>query len=628
MKLKPTNEQKQIIHHAIGHAMVKAGPGCAKTSTLALRVKQLLEQGCCPENIVIMTYTNALVEDIRRTLAKLLSTEDAKQVVVKTIHGFAFKLVNQHYERQGQPQSSVLRAGKKKQLIQHYAKKYKLKLSDIKQAFNLFETDNNAQLITALGKAKAKRAKSAYKAYSRYKAKYYKVDFQDMIGLALELLKSDSNPASLLGDYQHLMVDELQDVNGPQKDLILALSQHMTSTVLVGDTHQAIYGWRQALPRYWNDLAKVLMPKQFSLTLSFRTPRQALPFVHDIAVRIDKYAPVMKSAVDGKKPVLVELVDQDAQYRWLAKEIKTLQAKGIDANQIAILARTHKELSQAATALCGRRITVTERNRPNTNKHRSHLLALIKLTCLEQRRLNKRTKRLTLSEQEQAMTYIESLWLRKKVMAELQDRLSKKPTKILSVSSDNKHYKRINELSKAIKRAAELTNVQSAIQCLIDASKPILKDRRNRHHKLLVRDLVDIKIKARQCATLDNIDVTWGEASVPDEVPGVQILTVHGGKGREWDYLFLINVVKGIYPRYQPESKALEEEKRVFYVAVTRHHHQLYLLQTPVPVKRIQKNPETNSVSFKSVNFKKTSSFIDVKKQRLIHKVMEIEKRN
>lgn len=620
MKLKPTYEQKQIIHHAVGSAMVKAGPGCAKTSTLALRTKRLIEQGCCPKNIVIMTYTNALVEDIRRTLAKLLGTEETGQIVVKTIHGFAFKLVNQHHRRQGQLQSSVLRTGRKKKLIKRYAKKYKLNISDIRQAFNSFEMDNNAQVVTALGKAKAKQAKSAHEDYSRYKKKHSKIDFQDMIGLALELLKSQSNAASLLEDYQHLMVDELQDINGPQKNLIWELSYHMTSTVLVGDTHQAIYGWRQALPRYWNDLAKALAPKQFSLTRSFRIPEQALPLVNYQSSKINKNAPVLKSAVDGKKPVLVELVDQEAQHRWLAKKIKALQAKGGD--NIAILAKTGKELSQTAIALRARGISVTERNKPTTNKHRAHLLALIGLTCLEKRRLSKRTKRLTLPEQEQAITYIESLWLSKKVIDVLKKRLPKKPTKILSVPSDNPHYKRIHKLSKAIKQAARLANVESAIQCLIDASKSILKDRRDRHHKLLVRDLVDIKLKARECATLDDVEVTWFDASVSDGVKGVQMLTIHSAKGQEWDYVFLINVVRGVYPRPQTNSESKQEEMRVFYVAVTRHHRQLYLLQTPVPIRRFTRKNGIPSKSPKPIVLKKPSPFIDVKKQGLIRKVI------
>lgn len=215
MKFKPTNEQKQIIKHVAGHAMVKAGPGCAKTSTLALRIRRLLEIGCDPENIVIMTYTDALTEDIKQTLAELFGNKKTEQITVKTIHGFAYQLVNRYYEAQGLLQPKVLTIQKKKRLIQCYGNKYDLKISELNKAFYGFETGNDQSIVTALGKEKAKYARSAYKAYSRHKQKHNKIDFEDMIEQALQLLRSVPTPASLLGGYQHLMVDELQDINGP-----------------------------------------------------------------------------------------------------------------------------------------------------------------------------------------------------------------------------------------------------------------------------------------------------------------------------------------------------------------------------------------------------------------------------
>jgi DNA helicase-2/ATP-dependent DNA helicase PcrA len=623
MKLKPTDEQKQIINHLHGHAMVKAGPGCAKTSTLALRVKHLHQLGCCLKSIVIVTYSKELTLDIKRTLAKQLHPAVAKKVTVKTIHSLALQLVMQYHKNQDLSRPSVLKDQRKKQCIKRYAKQNKLKISELNQAFYHYETGNAAKVVAVLGEEKAALAKSTYKAYSKYKQKRNKVDFEDMIGQALKLLKSVPDAALLLRSYQHLMVDELQDINHPQKEFILELSKYMASTVLVGDTHQSIYKWRHALPRYWDDLAKALAPKQFMLTQSFRIPRQALPLVNDIATRIDKDAALLTSKFVGETPVLVDLLDQEAQHIWLAREIKALRDKEVDMAKIAILAKTRKELSQTAIALRARGLNITERYRPtNINQHRAHLLALIQLARLEQHRAAKRAKHLTPEEHELAKIHMENLWLDKKLITMLQERLAVKPKAILSVKSDCKHYKRINKLSNALKRAAGLSNVESSIQCLIDATKSVLKDRNEYHHKLLQRDLVDIKIKARDCASLDDIDAEWFELSKKDERQGVQMMTVHSAKGQEWDYLFLINVVNGVYPRYQSKPKAQKEEKRVFYVAVTRHHKKLYLLQTPVPIKMIHKKSKVNSGSIKPKTLDELSPFIDMDKQGLVYKVI------
>lgn len=97
----------------------------------------------------------------------------------------------------------------------------------------------------------------------------------------------------------------------------------------------------------------------------------------------------------------------------------------------------------------------------------------------------------------------------------------------------------------------------------------------------------------------------------------MQLMTCHGAKGQQWDYVFIINVVQGIFPRYQASVAKAMEEHRVFYVAVTRHHKKLYLLQTSTPTRKITKKSGSQSSTSKAVIFNETSSFIDIKEQGL-----------
>jgi DNA helicase II / ATP-dependent DNA helicase PcrA len=316
MKQPPTREQQKIIKFVTGPATVQAGAGSGKTTTLALRTGYLIDNGVEPSSIPILTYSRALTFDISQTLVKLLGDDVANQVPVMTIHAFAYHLVSRYREQQGLVRPKVLKQKRQKCLINAYAKESKIKLSELKRAFHDYNTGHPAKVKAALGKEKAALAERAYKAYSKYKKKHNKVDFEDMIGQALELLDSVDR-SSLLAGYSHLMIDELQDIDGRQKRLIIGLSEYMTSTVLVGDPHQSIYKWRHALPRYWNDIKDALGSKQFALTESFRIPLQALPLVNNLGRKIDKYAPDLRSNVDGSTPVLVDLADQDAQYRWL-----------------------------------------------------------------------------------------------------------------------------------------------------------------------------------------------------------------------------------------------------------------------------------------------------------------------
>jgi DNA helicase-2/ATP-dependent DNA helicase PcrA len=622
--LKPTREQKLIINHLRGHAMVTAGPGCAKTSTLALRVMYMLDQGCEPTSIVILTYGKELASDIAETLSKLVGT-DAQQVTVATIHSFACRLLKMNYQSLGQAVPRALKQQRKKRLIKRLAKRTGLTVGVLKQVFNQYDEDAYSGTTNAksfpLDKDKAELARWAYKQYSRDKIRRNTVDFNDMVGDALKLLKA--TPDSTLLHYQHLMVDELQDVDGVQKEFLLQLARRMKSTVMVGDPLQLIYGWRRAHPRYWNDIETALSPQKFELTRSFRIPRQALALVNDLGSRINEDAPVLTSQFEGKIPKLLEFADQDQQHRYVAKEIKRLITRGVGLNKIAILGKTRKELGQSALGLRARGILVTERYRSkDNNRHKTHLLALIQLTRLEQIRVGRSSKALDGEELSLAWSYIDSLWLPRKLRDLLQNRLMIKPKAVLSEDSKSQYYNRINDLSKAVKKAAvlALNNIESAIQCLIDASKPVLKDRNGESHKLLLRDLSEIKIKSRNCMTMDDIEDDWFEPTTVDE--GVQLMTCHGAKGQEWDYVFIINVVEGIFPRYQYTEAKAEEENRVFYVAATRHHKKLYVLQTPTPARIVTKKScsGARSCSPKPVIFDKPSSFIDIANQGLVYK--------
>ncbi len=311
MKLKPTPEQKLIIKHLHGHAMVKAGPGCAKTATLALRVMHMLKQGYEPSSIVILTHGKALSLDIVETLSKSdLAGPVIQQITVSTIHSFAYLLVRKYYQLLEYDEVPTLVKQQGKNLfIKRHAKLTGLKLAELKQAFSQYDatSSKSAKVEAALGKDNATLAKKAYNQYSRYKMKRNTVDFNDMIKGAIKLLKL--RPDSTLRGYEHLMVDELQDIDGPQKEFLLHLSLRIKSTVMVGDPLQSIYGWRSALPRYWTDIENALTPKQFVLTESFRTPQQALALVNDLGRRIDKYAPILTSKVNGESPGVMKILN-------------------------------------------------------------------------------------------------------------------------------------------------------------------------------------------------------------------------------------------------------------------------------------------------------------------------------
>jgi DNA helicase-2/ATP-dependent DNA helicase PcrA len=450
--LKPTQEQAKIINHLRGHCIVKAGPGCAKTSTLALRVKHLLNNNYDPQSMVLVTHSKALAADIQHTIEGLVGQRKAEQITVCTIHRFANQLVKANYHLLGMDQHpTLIQAEDKKQFIHDEAKRLDQTVKALSQAY---AAPNKIS-------AKERALSKSYEKYRQFKNKSNAVDYDDMLTNAVQLLTLAPKGLSL--PYKHLMVDELQDINRQQKQLLLLLATRMRSTVMVGDPLQLIYGWRQASLRYWQDIERELKGlKHYTLTRSFRVPRQALPFINDIANMVDEDAPMLRSKVEGEAPELVDLINKDTGL-WLAKEIKAWLAKGVAPDQIAILAKTRKELSQIALALRARNICITERyHQPDHDHHKRHLLALIQLARLEQLRANRPTKKLTSTERKQLSTYIDDLWLPGNLVRSLQKRARLKPDALLSVESGDKHYGEVNNMVNAIRTAASLPRVDSA----------------------------------------------------------------------------------------------------------------------------------------------------------------------
>lgn len=126
MAIKPTKEQKLIIKHRVGNAMVNAGPGCAKTTTLALATQAMLKDGIDPSHILLMTYSKALTADIKKAVSIKQTLSDS-EVHVSTIHSFALKLVSDNFRLLGlDAPPSLVKQNQKNRYIKGRAKKQKL----------------------------------------------------------------------------------------------------------------------------------------------------------------------------------------------------------------------------------------------------------------------------------------------------------------------------------------------------------------------------------------------------------------------------------------------------------------------------------------------------------------------
>ncbi|WP_367155179.1 UvrD-helicase domain-containing protein [Methylomonas sp. HYX-M1] len=577
MKHKPTYEQLKIIRFINGTCQVTAGPGCAKTTTLAMRAQYLVERGIVPGQIAIATYSKALVNDINAALTKLLGEKIASQISVKTLHSFGLSFIQSYQKSQGEHEYNVLSAGMADHIYQQLANTHNLSLKQVKQGFACLVANKSMKQLDGTQK---KRCEKAYREYCNQKELKNVIDFNDMLIRSRKLLSLNK----LEPPFKHLMIDELQDISAIEREFILACEPYLNSLVLVGDPLQSIYGWRGAGREHWDKLLKKLKPKTFWLTQSFRVPDTCMKLCHYVGVQIDSEF-ALRSKHTGPPPRLIVSVDQHAQYQWLVRRLKKAQGNGVSFNDVTILCRTRRELHQLALALRANGIPVYESYRTEEDCHLEHLWALIQLTILQQACDKKRIKQLNREQIGQAQAWIDRLWLGASLKKTLKDRIRQKPSKLLSVKSDHRCYSMVNGMDKAIRKATQLKCIESAIQCLIDACGKTIERRNQTQKPFLMSDLATIKTRIRQqnLQTLDVIPFALFQRDREAEKPHKRILlqTIHHSKGGEWPYVIVLNVVDGVFPRANTQN--IVEELSLFFVAITRTSRQLYLLQTPTP---------------------------------------------
>lgn len=525
-KTRYTKEQSNIIRHLNKAALVNSGPGTGKSETIIGKIKHALDKGLKPIEILVLIFNVSAKIDFVTRLQKQLGPV-ADGVNVHTLHSFGLFIIQQHYQKLGFTSSPEV-------------------------------IENKA----------ARNSK-------QYKLDANKVDYDDMLAMPLQLF--DQYPAILrevASQFSCLLVDELQDINQQQAQLIELLANEIQTTILVGDKKQLIYGFRGANVQHWNRLVKRLVPKQFFLTRTFRIPEASLPFVNSVAGSFsdDK---ALVSSVEGYKPSLYRFTDSDAQANYIAQEIQRLLNYDVDVdiNDIACLSKTNIPLQQLKLALETRGIEAVESNYSSSIPkwirtlrsliHITRWIASKQTSSSPNYSINRIIKLASIPIEEREVVF--ERIIKDGINGLKMGRSADKSKKHLARLKD------IRDLRKAITTAAEQSDTQAAIQILIDVLMKFVCREESRCKYQIQRELCRIKLQVRGLEW-EKIKIRGLKLNVSET--GVTLSTIHGAKGKEWPYVFLIHVT-------EDEFSQDKDDYALMYTAMTRHSWKLYLLETP-----------------------------------------------
>ncbi len=584
-------EQKRAVEHYKGPCMVLAGPGTGKTTIIINRVMHLLTYyNISPENILIVTFTKAAANEMKERFMKFDGYKDKyKKVNFGTFHSIFFKILQEYNKYRI---DNLLVEKEKRRIIKVIAE-------DL--GISYFEEEQNFEdLISQLSYVKymlicnkeykpntyfSKNFWEIHNQYETYKKINKKFDFDDMINHCYELLQSERHILDeIRKKYQYILIDEFQDINKSQYEIINLIAHPLNNLFVVGDDDQTIYGFRGSDPNAMHKFSnRYANTKLISLKYNYRNSKAILDIakliIRNNKKRYNKDLVSIKSS--EKTPCIVKVEDFEMEAKSIANKIKILTDKKVSYSDIAVLYRTRIQsaliienfVNEGIPFVCYDGISYTHNHwiykdiisylkasqNIERNKH------IIKIINKPYRYIG---RNLILDKYDDNSDILNDLILSNKINKQQKSNLMNLKKSLLRIKS-----MKVNDAIFFIKKTIGYENY-------------IIRYAKER--KLNIKPLIEILNETSTSMSkainileyLDNIEPILNKSIGKDnKEESIKVMTMHKAKGLEYKIVFLTGIIEGLLPSFNGNhinSCELEEERRLFYVAMTRAANELY----------------------------------------------------
>ena len=604
-------QQHAAVTAPPGAALVIAGAGSGKTRTLIYRVAYLLEQGIPPDRILLLTFTNKAAKEMMRRVADLLGSE-LSALWGGTFHAVGARILRRHAETLGyRPDFTIIDRDDANELLKTCISEAQI---DVK-ATRFPKTDVLANVFSmAVNKlqsvseilageyeffsALAPQIEDISRRYTARKKAANVMDFDDLLVNWLRLLREhDAVREQYQRQFQFILVDEYQDTNKLQGDLIDLLGARHKNVMVVGDDSQSIYAWRGA------DFRNILeFPKRYAgaqtykIEVNYRSTPEILEVANAaIAPNINQFAKQLAPArKSGSKPVLVTCGDGNEQAAFVAQRVLELREEGVPMEKMAVLYRSHFHALELQLELTRRNIpfSITSGIRFFEQAHIKDVAAYLKL-------VSNPTDELAFKRLVQMLPGVggkgaEKLWntwtlesgKRKAesgaIAAALQKCSAAVPKKAATAWAE--FVITISQLEAPAVRAQPAKMIRQVIEAgyedYLQETFPNYRSRLDDLEQLasFAMQFTSTEDFLTQLSLLTNLEAEAEQAASKD-TEQIRLSTIHQAKGLEFDVVFIIMLCDGMFPsaRSMESTDGEEEERRLFYVAITRARNELYL---------------------------------------------------
>ena len=591
--LKGLNDkQHEAVINTEGPCLVIAGAGSGKTRVLTTRVSYLIqEKNVLPENILAITFTNKAAHEMKERINNILGLE-SRRIQISTFHSFGLLLIKQNYEKLGYKSNfTILDSDDTLTVIKKIIKDMDLdvKIYNPKAIRNKISSSKN-ELIDSGSYEKYVNTdydKKVLEIFKRYEMKLKinnSLDFDDLLMQPIVLFKMYPDVLEQYQEkYKYILIDEYQDTNEAQYVLVKMLSKKYKNICVVGDESQSIYSFRGSNYRNILNFEKDFpSSKVVLLEQNYRSTKTILKSANNVIKnnKQKKDKNLWTDNEDGEKINYYRAVDEKDESYYVATQIKKLIDNGVDKNQIAVLYRTNAQSRTIEEAMLKENIPykVVGSFYFYNRKEIKDLVSYLRL-------INNNNDDVSLERCINAP----KRGIGDKTIERLEKEASINGVSVFETISSGKELEFKNLILDIMKKMKDLDFVDFIELVLTKTGlKKEYEEEDSIEAKSKLENLEEFKSIAKNyqdynpTATLEEFLMEISLISDVKETKDddvVTLMTMHAAKGLEFDLVFVTGLEEGLFPHSMGlESKEeLEEERRLFYVAITRAKKLLYL---------------------------------------------------
>lgn len=593
--------QRESVQHARGPLLILAGAGSGKTTVITRRIAWLIEEeGVHPGSILAMTFTNKAAEEMRERVQRLVSVP-AAQMWVSTFHSFCTRILRREGERTPVGRDFVIfDPADQKSLIKQVLAELKLpeKQFHPKKVLEIISGFKNRCLLPDEARAEAldpwtRKVLEAYELYQTGLKNHRACDFDDLLLWTERLFRDPVVQSAYADRFRYILVDEYQDTNRAQYLLVQHLARRHHNICVVGDEDQSIYGWRGADIRNILDF-QLDFPEAMRIELlqNYRSTKKILDAASEVIAnnsqRVEGKGGLVTDLGEGEA-IQFKLMDEGRlEAEWVVQRIQELRYPE-PAAKVAVLYRANWQSRQLEEALRAQNLAyrlvggVKFYERQEVKDLISYLRLISNpFDLVSFRRCVNAPLRgvgpTTLGKIEGAMpeggTPLEGLAILLRA-GELKGRAQRELDKFLDLFRRASGEREALGLAGLVKWVLQESGY---LQSLEDEATLEAEGRIRNLEEFLSAAAESESLGLHLSEFLDRITLASDTDNL-EEASLLSLMTIHCAKGLEFPYVFVIGMEEDVFPnrnaRETPEG--LEEERRLFYVAITRAQRRLTL---------------------------------------------------